>query len=130
MPHLSIEYSANLETVIDMSALCEALRASAAQIESFPMPGLRVRALRADHYAIADGDPKHGFIDISLRLRAGRTPEIKAEATAQLFETAEGVIAPYLAEHSIALSFEMRDIDPALSPKSGSIRAHLTQKET
>ncbi len=34
-------------------------------------------------------------------------------------------MAPALARHSIALSVEMRDIDPALSPKSGTIRDHL-----
>ena len=63
MPHFQIEYSANLEEVIDMGALCEAIRAEAALIEAFPMAGIRVRATPARHYAIADGNPAHGFID-------------------------------------------------------------------
>ena len=45
MPHLSIEYSANLEARVDISGLCEALRQAAAEIETFPLAGLRVRAL-------------------------------------------------------------------------------------
>ncbi|MDP5217074.1 5-carboxymethyl-2-hydroxymuconate Delta-isomerase [Ruegeria sp. 2205SS24-7] len=125
MPHLSIEYSANLEDRVDISALCACLRQAAADIEAFPLAGLRVRALRADHYAIADGDPKHGFVDISVRLRAGRPMEIRKAAADVLFRAAEEFLRPYMAQHSLALSLEMRDIDPELSPKTGTIREYL-----
>lgn len=125
MPHISIEYSANLEDAADISALCEALRQAAAQIDAFPLPGLRVRALRADHYAIADGNPAHGFIDISVRLRGGRAQQVKEETTQALFGAAKEFLAPLMATQSLALSLEMRDIDPALSPKTGTIRDHL-----
>jgi len=30
-----------------------------------------------------------------------------------------------MAQHSIAISMEMRDIDPELSPKAGTIRDHI-----
>ena len=89
------------------------------------MPGIRVRAFRATHYAIADGDPKHGFIDISIRLREGRPKEKKEEATAHLFAAAKAFLAEALEKQSIALSLEMRDIDADLSPKTGTIREHL-----
>ncbi|WP_299350993.1 5-carboxymethyl-2-hydroxymuconate Delta-isomerase [uncultured Shimia sp.] len=125
MPHFIIEYSANLEDVVDMSAFCEEIRSSAAAIDTFPMPGIRVRAFRADHYAIADGDPKHGFIDISIRLREGRPQTVKEQASAQIFEAAKGFLKPILAQRSLALSLEMRDIDASLSPKTGTIREHL-----
>ncbi|MCH2077473.1 MAG: 5-carboxymethyl-2-hydroxymuconate Delta-isomerase [Rhodobacteraceae bacterium] len=125
MPHFQIDYSGNLEDAVDIGALCEAIRGTAASLPTFPMPGIRVRAVRVDHVAIADGDPKHGFIDISVRLRAGRAPEVKAEATAIIFDAAKAFLAPVMAERSIALSLEMRDIDPDLSPKTGTIRDHL-----
>ena len=125
MPHFHIEYSGNLDGKVDMSALCEAIRKAASAIDAFPTPGIRVRAVRVDHFAIADGDPKHGFVDISVRLRGGRDPDTKSEATAQIFEAARAFLAPVMASHSIALSLEMRDIDPTLSPKTGTIRDHL-----
>lgn len=125
MPHFQIEYSGNLEDTVDMAALCEAIRAEAATIEAFPMPGVRVRATRVDHYAIADGDPKHGFVDISIRLRAGRADDVKRDATARIFNAAKSCLAPVMRTRSIALSIEMRDIDPDLSPKTGTIRDHL-----
>lgn len=125
MPHFQIDYSANLEDVVDMGALCEAIRAAAVQIETFPMAGVRVRATRVDHYAIADGSPAHGFIDLSIRLREGRAGAVKQEAVTRIFDTLKAFVAPALATRSIALSAEMRDIDAGLSPKHGTIRDHL-----
>jgi 5-carboxymethyl-2-hydroxymuconate isomerase len=130
MPHFQIEYSSNLEDVVDMGAFCEAVRRAATEIEAFPNAGIRVRAFRADHYAIADGDPKHGFVDISIRLRGGRPDEVKQAATRRIFEAARDFLAPAMKTRSIALSLEMRDIDPALSPKTGTIRDHLGQTQS
>lgn len=125
MPHLIIDYSANLEEAIDMAGLCECLRIVATGLDAFPSAGVRVRAHAAQHYAIADGNPAHGYIDVSVRLRAGRELAVKQAATQALFAAAEAFIAPVMAIRPIALSFEMRDIDPDLSPKTGTIRDHL-----
>ncbi|MGX9355076.1 5-carboxymethyl-2-hydroxymuconate Delta-isomerase [Roseobacteraceae bacterium S113] len=125
MPHFHIEYSANLESVLNMGGLCEVIRAEAARIETFPMPGIRVRATRVDHYAIADGAAKHGFIDMSVRLREGRPHQVKQDAIARVFSAMEDYCAEAMGSHSIALSAEMRDIDATLSPKAGTIRDHL-----
>jgi 5-carboxymethyl-2-hydroxymuconate isomerase len=86
---------------------------------------VRVRAIAADHYSIADGNPAHGYIDISVRLRAGRPQDVKEHAVSVLFEAARDFIAPVMAGQPIALSLEMRDIDPELSPKTGTIREYL-----
>lgn len=125
MPHFHLDYSANLEEVVDMAALCEAIRAEAAQIDTFPRAGIRVRATRVDHYAIADGHPKHGFIDLSVRLREGRETAVKEAAIARIFAVLTAAVSPAMRTHSIALSAEMRDIDARLSPKAGNIRDHL-----
>ncbi|NOD93741.1 5-carboxymethyl-2-hydroxymuconate isomerase [Ruegeria sp. HKCCD4884] len=132
MPHFHVEYSGNLEDKIDMGGLCECIRATAAEIDTFPMPGIRVRATRVDHYAIADGNPAHGFVDISIRLRAGRSEDVKQDATRRVFDAVKAYLASALSQNSIALSLEMRDIDPKLSPKTGTIRDHLaaTTQET
>ena len=125
MPHIAVDYSANVEDWIDMSGLCDVLRRAAIDSGVFPMAGIRVRAFRATYVSQADGDPKHGYVDISVRLRGGRDLAVKKAATAQIFAAAEAALSPAMAEHSIALSLEMRDIDPALSPKTGTVRDHL-----
>ena len=129
MPHISLDYSANLEPHVDIATLCDTLRRVAISTGVLPMAGVRVRAFAATHVSIADGDPKHGYIDISVRLRGGRDLETRKRATQSIFEAAREFLAPALQQHSIALSFEMRDIDPELSPKYGTIRDHLTKVE-
>ena len=125
MPHFHIEYSANLESLVDMAQLCEAVRAKAAAIDTFPMAGIRVRATRVDHVAIANGNPKHGFVDLSVRLREGRPHDVKRDAITQIFAVLTDFMTPTMETLSVALSAEMRDIDADLSPKFGNIRDHL-----
>lgn len=125
MPHVIVDYSPNMETRVDMAAFCDVLRRAAIETGILPMAGVRVRAVRADHVSIADGDPRHGYIDISVRLRGGRTLEARKAATAHIFAAARDHLAPVMAAHPVALSFEMRDIDLELSPKCGTIRDHL-----
>ena len=125
MPHFIIDYSANLEDALDWPAFCDLLRRTAIDTGVFPMAGIRVRAFRADHVSIADGDAQHGYIDLSVRLRAGRDLDTRKRATAAIFASAEEFLKPVMATRSLALSMEMRDIDPELSPKTGSTRDHL-----
>jgi len=100
---------------VDIGALCEAIRAAAARIETFPMAGIRVRATRVDHVAMADGDGRHGFIDLSVRLREGRSEDVKRDAIAQIFDTLKTFMAPAMQARSVALSAEMRDINAKLN---------------
>ena len=125
MPHLMIDYSVNVEPDVDIGALCGTLRDVAASIDAFPLAGVKVRAVRVDHYAIADGNPEHGFIDISVRIREGRDMETKQNAAQKIFDAANEFVADVMQRRSLALSLELRDIDAALSPKSGSIRKYL-----
>ncbi|MFT4960263.1 MAG: 5-carboxymethyl-2-hydroxymuconate isomerase [Paracoccaceae bacterium] len=125
MPHLMVDYSPNLEDRVDIAMLCDVLRLAAIKTGALPLAGVRVRATRANHVSIADGDAKHGYIDISIRLRGGRDLATRKAATNDIFAAAKAFLEPALAQYSIALSMEMRDINPELSPKYGTIREHL-----
>ncbi|MDK3020291.1 5-carboxymethyl-2-hydroxymuconate isomerase [Pseudodonghicola flavimaris] len=125
MAHLMVDYSPNVEDWVDMARFCDVLRIAAIETEALPMPGIRVRAMRADHVSIADGSDAHGYIDISVRLRGGRDLDTRKAATAHIFAAAETFLKPVMATRSLALSLEMRDIDPDLAPKTGTIRDHL-----
>jgi 5-carboxymethyl-2-hydroxymuconate isomerase len=120
-----IDYSSNLESEIDMSELCNVMRLAAIETGVFPLAGIRVRAFPSMHVSIADGNEDHGYIDLSVRLRAGREMASKKDATEQIFRVLQSFVAPAMSKRSIALSMEMRDIDPDLSPKAGNTRDHL-----
>jgi 5-carboxymethyl-2-hydroxymuconate isomerase len=125
LPHIMIDYSRSLEERLDVAGLCRVIRDAAVATGVLPLAGIRVRAVAADHVVIADGNPGHAYLDISLRLRAGRSQADKLRATEAIFAAAEAYCAEVLATSSFMLSFEMRDIDPALSPKTSSIRRYL-----
>lgn len=125
MPHIQIDYSANLESRLDIAGLCRVLRDAAVETGMLPLAGLRVRATACTHVVIADGQADHAFLDISVRLRAGRPQAVKEAATAHIFAAAETFCASVLSTSSFMLSLEMRDIDAALSPKTSSIRRYL-----
>lgn len=128
MPHFQIEYSANIEDLVDISALCDAIRAAAAKVQTFPLAGIRVRAVRVEHFAIADGNPKHGFIDLSIRLREGRPDDVKLDAITIIFAALKEFTAEAMETRSIALSAEMRDIDNVFSAKFGNIRDYIEDR--
>ena len=125
MPHFHIDYSANLEERLDIAAFCEVIRLAAIETGLFPLPGIRIRAMRADHVVMADGNPDHAYLDMSIRLRGGRPHDAKVKATKTIFDAAETFCADLLANTSFMLSCEMRDIDPELSPKTSSIRRYI-----
>lgn len=127
MAHFHIDYSANLESRLDIADLCCAIRDAALETGVFAPAGVRVRALKADHVVIADGNPDHAYLDLSVRLRGGRTLDARTAATAHIFAALETYCADVMASSSLMLSMEMRDIDPGLSPKSSSIRSYLPE---
>jgi 5-carboxymethyl-2-hydroxymuconate isomerase len=130
MPHFQIDYSANLEERLKIADLLTVLRDAAMETGVFQLPGIRVRATACDHWVIADGNPDHAFLDISIRLRAGRTDAAKKQAVAHIFAATEAFCADVMASSSFLLSLEMRDIDPDLSPKASSIRKYLPGDHT
>jgi len=125
MPHIHIDHSPGLNQHLDIPALCATLRDTAVDSGVFPLAGIRIRVVECDYALIADGNPQHAYLDISVRLRGGRTLDIRKKAVQRLFDAAEVVCADLLNQTSFALSMEMRDIDPELSPKTGSIRQYL-----
>ena len=125
MPHFTAEYSGNLDRVVDMAAFCECIRVAMLDTGLFELGAVRVRALRAEAYAIADALPQNAFIDMSLRIGTGRSAEDKQRAGELIFEAASMFFAAQLAAPHFALSLEIREIDPALSWKRNSIHPRL-----
>jgi 5-carboxymethyl-2-hydroxymuconate isomerase len=117
MPHLIIEYSANLEADLDIGALCRAIHSAALATGVFPIGGCRTRAERRDVYVIGDGHPDNRFIHIQARIGTGRTPETRRTAAEQIFERLKTFTARIFEERPLGLTIEIVEIDPV-----GSIR--------
>ncbi|MGJ4887319.1 5-carboxymethyl-2-hydroxymuconate Delta-isomerase [Bradyrhizobium sp. HKCCYLR20261] len=128
MPHFSIEYSANLDARVDMAAVCEVVRKAASETGIFPIGGIRVRAIRCEHYAIADGKLDYGFLAMLLRLGEGRDLPARQKAGEHVFKALSAHLDPVFANSKFALSFDMQINDAATSWKRNNIHDALKAK--
>ena len=125
MPHFTIEYSANLEGRVDIAAVVELVRNAAVQTGIFPLGGIRVRAIKCEHYAIADGRRNYGFLDMVLRLGEGRDLPTRKQAGEHIFKTLSAYLDPVFANSKFALSFDMQINDKETSWKRNNIHEAL-----
>jgi 5-carboxymethyl-2-hydroxymuconate isomerase len=94
MPHVVVQYTANLEPLVDMSALCKEMATTlVAQKDQgkpvFPPGGTRVLAYPAQHYAVADTRDDYAFCYINVRIAQGRTGAMKKKAGDALLALAQ-----------------------------------------
>lgn len=125
MPHLTLDYSANLDGAVDFDALCRALLEALLDSGLVERGAPRVRAIRCAAYAIADDLSENSFIDMSLRLGAGRSQAEKRQLGDALIAAARSCLDPLFATPHFALSLEVREIDPDLSWKLNTMHARL-----
>ena len=125
MPHFTIEYSANLETRVDMGGVVEVVRKAALETGIFPIGGTRVRAIRCEHYAIADGNPQFAFLAMLLRLGEGRDLATRKKAGEHVFKALSTYLDPVFANSKFALSFDMQINDKEMSWKRKNIHEAL-----
>ena len=125
MPHVTMEYSANLEARTNIAELCQAAKAAMMDSGLFELGAVRVRALRCQHYAIADEAPENAFLAVLVRIGAGRTPDERKRVGEALFSALSKVLEPLFATPHFALSVDLIENDPALSWKKNAIHARL-----
>jgi 5-carboxymethyl-2-hydroxymuconate isomerase len=125
MPHFTIEYSANLDKRVDMGAVVELVRKAAVETGIFPLGGIRVRAVRCEHFAIADGAAHFGFLDMVLRLGEGRDLATRKKAGEHIFKALSAYLDPVFANSKFALSFDMQINDKDTSWKRNNIHDAL-----
>ncbi len=125
MPHLTAEYSSNLEPELDVPKLLKTLHDAALETGIFELGALRTRAERREHYLIADGDPEHGFVHVTLRLRSGRDLGTLQRCGEAVFAALTEALAPIYERRGLGVSFEIQEIHPELSFKQNNLHARM-----
>jgi 5-carboxymethyl-2-hydroxymuconate isomerase len=125
MPHFTLEYSANLDARLDIGKVVQVVRKAAVETGIFPLGGIRVRAIRCEHYAIADGQPNFGFLAMVLRLGEGRDLATRKQAGEHIFRALSDHLDPVFAASRFALSFDIQINDKETSWKRNNIHEAL-----
>ena len=118
MPHVIVEYSANLDGALDVQHLVDDLHQVVADSGVAEIAAIRTRAKRRDVYRIADGSPKNAFVHITMRLRIGRSEEIRTKLADALLAAANRCLQQAHATHAIAVAVEMEEIDNITARKN------------
>ena len=128
MPHLIVEYSANIEDQIALDALLDKLHTCALGTGVFPLGGLRVRAHRADAYRIADKSPDNGFVHITALIGHGRPLDVQQRAAEELFAVLTKHLEPLYETSPLALSLNVQEFHPVLNFKKNNLHEYVKRR--
>lgn len=131
MPHLRIDYTANLDPTADMGGLCKALAATLVALRHddgtplFPVAGTRVMAWPAPHFAVADGQPGRAFIYLNLLITPGRSAAMVQRAGDALLACCKAHLAPVFEAHAVGLTLQIDEGAPVYEGKHNNLASHL-----
>jgi 5-carboxymethyl-2-hydroxymuconate isomerase len=111
MPHITIDYTANLDDSIEPQALANAVHQGALDCETFPVTGIRVFCRRHDAYAVAHGDRDEAFVQIFARIAPGRSLELKQHIANTLLAAAAKALETAYARRPLGLQLEVSEFD-------------------
>jgi 5-carboxymethyl-2-hydroxymuconate isomerase len=117
MPHLRLEYTANVPQKVDFKALLSELQQTMSEVGNIPIANFKSRAYRLDDYCMADGASEKSFVHLDVQFLEGRPIELKQRIGEALMGVLKARYAPALA-HGLELSVELRDIQRAAYIKS------------
>ena len=126
MAHFVLEYSSNIDQeTLELQQLFEKLHDAARETGLFPYKGIRSRAYECRDFRIADGNPGHMFVHLTVLIGAGRSMAEKEAAAKALFAVYEHHFAPCFDERGVAMSFEMKELEPVLKYNRNNIQDYL-----
>ena len=130
MPHLTLDHSANLVAEGDFKGLCRRLAACLVEQQAegrpvFPIGGVRVRALAAEAWCIADGAADAGYVHGVLKVAAGRAPETLRRAGDAVFAVMKAHFGAQYERMGLALSLELAEFSEAGTWKHNNLHARF-----
>jgi 5-carboxymethyl-2-hydroxymuconate isomerase len=110
VPHIIVEYSANIQKHADVPGLIRTVHQAALASGLFATAAVRTRAERRDVFAIADEHPQNAFVAITIRMASGRTDGERQRLGDLVFDAVCGYMDRAGPHPRLALSFEIQEI--------------------
>ena len=116
MPHLTLEYTSNLD--FDIQPLLARLHTELAATGAINLKGLKSRAVRRDDYRIADGNPDYAFVQVNLLIKEGRPPEVQREFAERVMVVLKETFGHRFEGGYLSLSVDIKEM------RQGIARTH------
>ncbi|MCJ8207766.1 5-carboxymethyl-2-hydroxymuconate Delta-isomerase [Pseudomonas sp. RGM2987] len=110
MPHLHLEYTANLPELKADVALLRLNNALVASGQFAAEPDIKSRAIKLETFRVGTGMGERGFVYVKLALLGGRSPTIKKQLSDSLLAVLQD-LCQWPAEVSVQLCVEIVDLD-------------------
>jgi 5-carboxymethyl-2-hydroxymuconate isomerase len=108
MPHLTLEYTANLE--VDIQSLLADLHQALVSTGAIRIQGLKSRAVRQTDFRIADGNPEYAFVHVSLLIKPGQPQDVQAELARQVMAVLKAHLGEIQEHGYLSLSVDIKEM--------------------
>jgi 5-carboxymethyl-2-hydroxymuconate isomerase len=108
MPHLTLEYSNNLE--FEVQLLLARLHTELVATGAINLKGLKSRAVCYNDYRIADGDPNYAFVHVNLLIREGRPLDIQKDAAQRVMAALKETFGSRFEDGYLSLSVDIKEM--------------------
>jgi 5-carboxymethyl-2-hydroxymuconate isomerase len=121
MPHLTLEYTDNLE--VDVQPLLARLHEEVVATGAINLKGIKSRAIKHTQYRIADGNPAYAFVHVGLLIREGRPIEVQKEATRRVMAVLKETFGDRFETGQISLSVDLKEMREGIALTDHNITA-------
>jgi 5-carboxymethyl-2-hydroxymuconate isomerase len=111
MPHLTLEYTSNIDQTIAFPELFTELHGALVDVAGIDIVNCKSRAVQHDTYHIAAGEATQAFAHLEIRLFTGRSSAIKTEIGRRSMNILETHLAPAAARQKLQISVEIKEIE-------------------
>ena len=125
MPHIIVEYSANLDEALPIAALIKDVHQAVLSTDIFKLGAVRTRAERRDIFVIADADPENAFINVIAKIGRGRPPEKRHALAEAIMAVLDHKTATLAASRGLALSVYVEEIDEDGALRKNNLHARM-----
>ena len=108
MPHLTLEYTDNIE--VEVQPLLARLHEEVVATGAINLKGIKSRAIKHTQYRIADGNPDYAFVHVGLLIREGRPLEIQKEATRRVMAVLKETFGYRFEKGYLSLSVDLKEM--------------------
>jgi len=127
MPHVVVQYTANLDPEAQIGALCKTLaeiivaQRDAAGGRVFPIGGTRVLAYPTPHFAVADGAPDRAFVYLNVRIATGRSRPLVVATGEALVAAVRSHFAAIFASRPVGITLQIDEGAPVFDAKHSNL---------
>jgi len=110
MPHITLEYTDNIDQPIEFRDLFAELHQVLASIAGISIANCKSRARCLDTYHIGEGKAGNAFVHLEVRLLEGRSAELKREIGERGLEVLKKHFARSLSDRDLQITLGVRDM--------------------